>query len=212
MAEAPQQTEDRAMIQNVVDYLHTDIHTPTCCVPPNTSLYVERIRSRAVIPTRSTPGSAGLDLYAPECIIIPTMETVAVATGLRMIIPAGCYGRIAPRSGLALRNQIIILGGVVDNDYRGEIVVILFNAGKNCVHLTTGSRIAQIILEKYHKTSVMDITGTGMNTTLRGANAFGSTERREAAAQQCGFRREAAAQQQGFRGEANAQPPQNNTI
>ena len=69
-------------------------------------------------------------------------------TGLSMALPPGCYGRIAPRSGLALKKFIDIGAGVIDSDYRGELGVILFNFGDEDFVVNMGDRIAQLILKK----------------------------------------------------------------
>ena len=78
----------------------------------------------AVAPTRGSAGAAGYDLYANEDVTIGNTEFTPVNTGVSVAIPPGYYGRIAPRSGLAAKCGIIIGGGVIDEDYRGEIKVL----------------------------------------------------------------------------------------
>ena len=103
---------------------------------PNT-LYVSLNSETAKIPTRATSGSAGLDTYASEGACIPAGGSGLVNTGISIEMPAGVYARIAPRSGLAVKNRIAVGGGVIDPDYDGEIKVILFNHGGElqfCLH------------------------------------------------------------------------------
>ena len=93
--------------------------------------YVKKLVSEAIIPKKGTAGAAGYDLYAVEEVVIPAMGKGKVRTGLSWKIPEGTYGRIAPRSGLAWKNAINVGAGVIDEDYRGEVCVILFNHGKD---------------------------------------------------------------------------------
>src|SRR6267142_4588188 len=84
-------------------------------------LRFKRLDPRALLPTRGSSQSAGLDIYAIEDLTIRSGERVLARTGLAVAIPEGYYGRIAPRSGLALRTGLDDLSGVIDADYRGEI-------------------------------------------------------------------------------------------
>ena len=101
-------------------------------------LYVSLDSENAKIPTRATSGSAGLDTYASE----------RVSAGISIEMPAGVYARIAPRSGLAVKNRIAVGGGVIDPDYNGEVKVILFNHGDEDFIVRPGDSIAQIVLER----------------------------------------------------------------
>ena len=103
--------------------------------------------------------------------------SVNIDTGLRGAIDRGYYGRVAPRSGLAARNSIDVLAGVIDSDYRGNIIVILINHGKESVVIRDGERIAQLIIEKIYEgefEQVEDVNNVGA-PTARGADGFGST-------------------------------------
>lgn len=82
-----------------------------------------------MLPTKGSEYAAGYDLYSTQEYTINPGENTLVKTGIRIAIPHGNYGRIAPRSGLAVKHMIHVGGGVVDNDYRGEVCVILFNLG-----------------------------------------------------------------------------------
>jgi len=91
---------------------------------------------------------AGFDLRAAEDVVIEPLNYAVISTGVRTIIPEGYYGQIQARSGLAVNNGIITMAGVIDSSYRGEIKVVLFNAGKNPFKVSKGDRIAQIIFIK----------------------------------------------------------------
>jgi len=97
-----------------------------------------------------------------------------VKTNISISIPEGYYGRIAPRSGLAYKNGIDVLAGVIDSDYRGDIGVILFNSDHNLdFPVNVGDRIAQIIIEKCH--SVNWETVENLEASVRSEKGFGSS-------------------------------------
>jgi dUTP pyrophosphatase len=111
-------------------------------------LLVKKLAEHATVPTRATPGSAGFDLSSVEQLTIPSKERAAVRTGISITLPPGTYGRVAPRSGIAYRFGIDVLAGVIDADYREEILVILYNSGNQDFVVEKGHRIAQLIVEK----------------------------------------------------------------
>ena len=86
-----------------------------------------KLTENALPPTRESSGAAGLDLRSAYDVLIPASGNGLVKTDLAIQLPPGCYGRIAPRSGLALQHHIDVGGGVIDEDYRGNLCVILFN-------------------------------------------------------------------------------------
>ena len=139
-------------------------------------LKIHRVTPTAKIPTRATSGAAGYDLYADNVdpILIPSQSRALIPTHLKMVIPCGLYGRIAPRSGLALKNGIDVLAGVIDSDYRNAIGVILYNSDKDKdFTVNFGDRIAQIIFETCHETEFQEVTIEGTVTSRTGG--FGST-------------------------------------
>lgn len=89
-----------------------------------TIFYVKKLDTDAIIPTKGSAGAAGYDLYALEDTVLSVMKTTKVRTGIAVSIPKHCYGRIASRSSLGAEG-IRVHGGVVDSDYRGEIIVLL---------------------------------------------------------------------------------------
>jgi dUTP pyrophosphatase len=124
-------------------------------------------------PTRNTPTDAGLDLYSSETSLIRGREWKAISAGISMSIPDGYYARIAPRSGLAYKHGIDVFAGVVDSGYRGEIKVILYNAGKKDYLINIGDKIAQMIIEKCH---LWDVTLVNeLDDSHRGERGLGSS-------------------------------------
>lgn len=91
----------------------------------------KRQSDEARIPTRGSRGAAGMDLYSAESLVVPGNAHRLVKTDVQVQFPPGCYGRIAPRSGLALNYGLLIGAGVIDPDYTGSIAVLLFNHSEN---------------------------------------------------------------------------------
>ncbi|KIY93499.1 dUTP pyrophosphatase [Monoraphidium neglectum] len=137
------------------------------------SFSVQRISSNATLPTRGSAKAAGYDISSAEDCIIPARGKHCVSTGLRIAVPAGTYGRVAPRSGLAAKHFIDTGAGVVDEDYRGELKVLLFNHSDADFAVRVGDRIAQLVLERIATPEVEEVTS--LDDTERGAGGFGST-------------------------------------
>ncbi len=136
-------------------------------------LTFKRLAERAVLPTRGSAAAAGLDLFSIEPVVIGEGDRVLVRTGLAVAIPEGHYGRVAPRSGLATRHGLDVLAGVIDADYRGEILCLLINTGNEPIELAAGSKICQLILEKI--ITPVAAWADDISETARGAGGFGST-------------------------------------
>jgi dUTP pyrophosphatase len=118
------------------------------------SLQIQKLVPEAILPSLPTPGAAGYDLYSyTECVVEPGRRLV-VPLGFSIQIPDGMYGRIAPRTGLAVKHGLDVLGGVVDPDYDGEIKVVLYNSDRYPFVIHSGYRIAQLILERYETPEV----------------------------------------------------------
>ena len=132
-----------------------------------------RLDDRATLPTRGTAESAGLDLYSIEDVLIEPKQRMLARTGLAVAIPEGHYGRIAPRSGLALRTGLDVLSGVIDADYRGEIGCLLYNTGDETIELPAQSKICQLIIEKIITPTA--VWSDEISETDRGSGGFGST-------------------------------------
>jgi len=137
------------------------------------TLSFKKLDERAVLPSRGSLYSAGLDLYSIEDLSIQPKQRILAHTGLAVAIPEGHYGRIAPRSGLALRTGLDVLSGVIDADYRGEIGCLLYNTGDEAIELPSQSKICQLIIEKIITPEAVWVDD--INETERGSGGFGST-------------------------------------
>jgi dUTP pyrophosphatase len=131
----------------------------------------KKLHESAVTPERKTLGAAGFDMYAIEDYMLLPGRRALIKTGIAMAIPVGFVGLIWPRSGLATKG-IDVLAGVVDSDYRGEVMINLINHGDSELHIAAGERVAQIIFQEHlrHSTELREI-----DSTERGENGFGST-------------------------------------
>ena len=137
-------------------------------------LQVQLLSENATLPSRGSAFAAGYDLYASEkCVIPPSLGRQLVRTGIAIAIPPGHYGRVAPRSGLTLKQGIHIGAGVIDEDYRGEIGVIIFNLGQHPFRVEPGDKIAQLILERISTPDICVVAE--LEPTVRGEGGFGST-------------------------------------
>lgn len=138
---------------------------------------LKKLRPDAVIPTYGTEFAAGADLYAcmDEDVEIKPGETQFIHTGIALEIPEGLVGLVYARSGMACKKGAAPANkvGVIDSDYRGEIMVALFNHSKNSITVSKGERIAQLVLTPY---ITADFTETDcLEESARGAGGFGST-------------------------------------
>lgn len=136
-------------------------------------LRFKQLDPRAVLPKRGSALAAGLDVCAIEDLQIPPRQRRMARTGLAVAIPPGFYGRVAPRSGLAAKNGLDVLAGVIDSDYRGEICCVLYNTGDEPINLPAGSKICQLIIEQIITPEAA--WATDLDDTARGAGGFGST-------------------------------------
>ncbi|MFN0084629.1 MAG: dUTP diphosphatase [Blastocatellia bacterium] len=142
---------------------------------PDFQIRIKRLHPNATLPRPGSDHAMGADLCAAEGFTLQPGERRAVPTGLAVEIPAGWYGRVAPRSGLAVRHGIDTLAGVVDPDYRGELKVLLINLGQETVHFDAGERIAQLIIERAAHCRYG--WAEELSETPRGEGGFGSTGR-----------------------------------
>lgn len=137
-------------------------------------LLIKRLHHDAHLPTRANDHAAGFDLYALEEAILPPGEWRLYRTGIAVAIPELNVGMIRPRSGLALKRGIDVLGGVIDCDYRGEIGVILINHHSEIpLHVRNGDRIAQLIVHELGTRYAVEVDE--LPETERGSGGFGST-------------------------------------
>lgn len=141
------------------------------------TIAVKKIRPGATVPTYGTEFSAGADLYAclDETVTIAPGETKAIPTGIAMEVPIGCAGLVYARSGLGVKRGLAPANkvGVIDSDYRGEIMVMLFNHGRDAQQVQHGERVAQILITPVLTPAYQE--AEELSDTKRGAGGFGST-------------------------------------
>ena len=149
------------------------------CIQKRRAIPVEikKIDSNAIIPTRGTSESAGADLYANinNPISISPQQTKMIGTGISMKIPDGFVGLIYPRSGISVKRDLAPANkvGVIDSDYRGEIMVALHNHGTTSKTINPNERIAQIVFTEYYVPIFNEVEE--LDDTERGEGGFGST-------------------------------------
>lgn len=136
---------------------------------------VKKLSEFATIPSRGSAYAAGYDLHSasPLPIVVPSHGKALINTDLAMIIPPNHYGRVAPRSGLTHKHFIDVGAGVIDQDYRGNVGVILFNHGPTDFIVNLGDRIAQLILEQISNPEIVEVDS--LEDSCRSEGGFGST-------------------------------------
>ncbi len=138
---------------------------------------IQKLRENATIPTYGSDFAAGADLYAclENAVTIPAGDTMFIPTGIAMAIPVGYAGFIYARSGLSCKRGLAPANkvGVIDADYRGEIMVALHNHSQEAVTIEAQERVAQIVIAPYLK--AMFTETDSLDDTKRGAGGFGST-------------------------------------
>jgi len=138
-----------------------------------TVLQVCKLSEHALIPTKGSKTAAGYDLYSAYDYVIPAQGKVIAKTDISIRVPDGTYGRVAPRSGLAAKSHLDVGAGVIDQDYTGNVGVVLFNHAQTDFEIKKGDRIAQLICEKIEYPEIEEVTS--LNSTERGEGGFGST-------------------------------------
>jgi len=136
-------------------------------------LNFKQLDPRATLPVRGSQAAAGLDLYSIDAVSLEPGQRAIARTGLAVAIPEGFYGRLAPRSGLATKQGLDVLAGVIDADYRGEIGCLLHNTSAEKIELPKNSKICQLIIEKI--ITPQAVWADELEDTERGSGGFGST-------------------------------------
>ena len=138
---------------------------------------IKKLSEKAIIPEYKTLGSSGFDISAclDENTILAPQSVMMVKTGLSIELPQGFEAQVRSRSGLALKNCVFVLNspGTIDNDYRGELCVILANFSTEPFTIEHGMRIAQVIIAKYEQFTLEIVEH--LTETQRGTGGFGST-------------------------------------
>ena len=146
----------------------------TVPTPRGPVLKFKRLTDHAFAPTKGSEMAAGYDLKSAYDVIVPAEGKALVKTDLRIQLPSRCYGRVAPRSGLAWKIFINVGAGVIDEDYRGNVGVVLFNQAKSDFNVAKGDRIAQLICERIFYPEIEEETGE-FEQTARGERGFCSS-------------------------------------
>ncbi len=137
---------------------------------------IKKLTDKAILPTYGTEFSAGADLYnADDCVTLKPGETKLIHTGLSFEIPVGCAGFIFARSGLATKKGLAPANkvGVVDSDYRGEVMVSLYNHCSETQTVEYGERVAQMVIMPFVEAEFVE--SDTLSDTIRGGGGFGST-------------------------------------
>jgi dUTP pyrophosphatase len=144
-------------------------------VPPVVKF--KKVQSTATIPTRGTSVAAGLDLYSSEAATVEPGQRCMVNTGLKMELPRGYEGQVRPRSGNAVKFGVTVLNspGTIDEDYRGEIKVLLYNTSPSTFVVNPGDRIAQLVIAAVSYMPPVEVDE--LSDTDRGEKGWGSTGR-----------------------------------
>ena len=142
-------------------------------------LKVKKVKDNAILPTRGSEKAAGIDLYAciDEPVNVAVGNTVIIPTGIACEFPVGYWGMVVPRSSVGIKRHLTLPNcvGIIDEDYRGEIMMAFTNIGNEAQVINPGERLAQMIL---HPCVMFDVEETDtLSETERGEGGIGSTGR-----------------------------------
>lgn len=133
----------------------------------------QKLFDDVTLPTYANPGDAGMDLRTREGKMLKAGERYCFPTGFAMAIPDGFVGLVWDRSGLALREGLTCLAGVVDSGYRGEVGVVVLNTSKNPISIEKGDRIAQMLIQEIKQAKIKEVKS--LSVTKRGKGGFGAS-------------------------------------
>ncbi|MBI4739553.1 dUTP diphosphatase [Candidatus Woesearchaeota archaeon] len=136
-------------------------------------LRIKRLDKGIAVPSYAKEGDAAFDLRSTDDVVIKPGEKALVKTGLCVAIPQGHVGLIWDRSGLAVKNGLTCLGGVIDAGYRGEIGIVLCNLGKEDFKVERTMRVAQMLIQPVHRVTIEEVEE--LDDTLRSGTGFGSS-------------------------------------
>jgi len=164
--------EERALEENLITRF-SKIQAKNSPTANDQSVRVKKLSAEARVFIKGTARAAGHDLYANEGTDVPARGQAIVGTGIAIGLTHNTYGRIAPRSSLAVKYRLTTNAGVIDSDYRGEVKVVLANLGDQPYQVEKGDRIAQLIIEKFDNRELQEVTE--LDDTERGDQGFGSS-------------------------------------
>ena len=138
-------------------------------------IFIKKLVEDAIIPKYAKEGDAGADIYSIEKVIIPAMGRALVKTGIAIELPKNTEAQIRSRSGLALKSGVFVLNspGTIDEGYRGEVGVILFNTTDKDFVVEKHERIAQMVIKEVYPSRFFEVDK--LTNSDRGSNGFGTT-------------------------------------
>lgn len=134
---------------------------------------IKKLVPEATLPQIAKVGDAAMDLVACKDYALAKGEKILISTGIAMAIPAGFWGNIRDRSGLAAKHGLHTIAGVIDPNYRGEILVAMVNLGSEDYQIKVGDRIAQMLIQKFENIEIEE--SSELEETNRGEKGFGSS-------------------------------------
>lgn len=137
-------------------------------------IYFQKIYPLAKLPSYAYEGDAGMDLFSFEDINIASHSKALISTGLKVAIPRGYAGFVWDKSGIATKNHVKTMAGVIDSNYRGELKVALTNLGEEVYKIKKGEKIAQLIIKPVVSPEIEEVYELP-NDDIRGDRGFGSS-------------------------------------
>jgi len=165
--------KEKALEENLITRF-SKIQAKNSPTANNQSVRVKKFSAEARVPMKGSARAAGHDLYAIEGTDVPARGQAIVGTGIAIGLPHNTYGRIAPRSSLAVKHRLMTNAGVIDSDYGGEVKVVLANLGDQPYRVEKGDRIAQLMIEKFDNRELQEVTQ--LDDTEREDQGFGSSD------------------------------------
>jgi dUTP pyrophosphatase len=135
---------------------------------------VKKLHPDAKMPTYAHPGDAGMDLFTIEAVTVPSGKSAKVRTGLAFELPEGHVGLCWDKSGLSINHSIKSLGGVLDEGYRGELILGVFNFGTEDYVFEKHDKVMQMLIQKVDRAELVEVDEMS-NDTSRGVGGLGST-------------------------------------
>lgn len=141
------------------------------------SIKIKKIHPDAIMPNYAHEGDSGMDIFSVENLKLNSLQRGVIKTGLSFEIPRGYEIQVRSKSGLSLKNGIVVINspGTIDSGYRGEILVAVFNTSNETYYINKGDKIAQIVLQRVEKIKFED--SEELSITTRGYGGFGSTDK-----------------------------------
>ncbi|PIR38785.1 MAG: dUTP diphosphatase [Candidatus Zambryskibacteria bacterium CG10_big_fil_rev_8_21_14_0_10_42_12] len=134
---------------------------------------IKKLHPEATLPTYGRAGDAGMDLYAVEEARVVPGETAHIKTGLSFELPEGYAGLVWDKSGLSFKHGIKVIGGVLDSNYRGELILGVINLGKEAYTFEKGHKVSQMLIQKIERAEFIE--ADELSDTVRGEQGFGSS-------------------------------------